>query len=164
MQSGHRAGKKRNQVTCFPEFFSLSSAKGAIRLIAVSLFILSFTLFILPPAFAQSSGRIRIIQEDIGFVRFSPEDRLSRDPDPSGLNSRVKAFAVSFWRERWTYFIYLAIGLGVLAGIRKYEITRIRLKNQVRIANIETSKLKELDQLKSQFFANHIINHLNRKT
>jgi len=159
MQSGHRAGKKRNQFTCFPELISLSSAKTVRRLTAVSFLTLNFTLLsftplILPPVFAQPSGHIITIPEDFGSGRVTPEDQLSRYADPSGSNCRVKVFTTSFWQERWTYLIYLAIGLGVLAGIRKYEITQIRLKNQVRIANIETSKLKELDQLRSQFFAN----------
>ncbi len=44
----------------------------------------------------------------------------------------------------------------LIAGyfLRRYELTRLRLKDRVRIADIETRKLRDTDQLKSRFFAN----------
>lgn len=59
-----------------------------------------------------------------------------------------------WWQSIWAYLIYLLILVGTLYSWRRYELSRLKLKNQMRIAKIETNKLKELDQLKSQFFAN----------
>jgi len=59
-----------------------------------------------------------------------------------------------WWQSIWAYLIYLLILVGTLYSWRRYELSRLKLKNQMRIANMETNKLKELDQLKSQFFAN----------
>ncbi len=62
--------------------------------------------------------------------------------------------AGTWWQQILLYLIFLVIAIGILLSIRQYELNRIRLRNHVRIANIEILKLKELDQLKSQFFAN----------
>ncbi len=59
-----------------------------------------------------------------------------------------------WWLSFWAYSVYLLILSGILYGLRKYELSRMLLKNQMKIAVIETNKLKELDQLKSRFFAN----------
>jgi signal transduction histidine kinase len=58
------------------------------------------------------------------------------------------------WRTWWAYTIYvLAIG-SLLYGIRRYELNRMRLKDRLRLEQIEAEKLKELDHVKSRFFAN----------
>ncbi|MBN1131987.1 MAG: response regulator [Bacteroidales bacterium] len=54
----------------------------------------------------------------------------------------------------WLFMTLIPILFGLLFIIRKYEITRIKMRNQMSIARIETDKLKELDHLKSRFFAN----------
>ena len=58
------------------------------------------------------------------------------------------------WRTWWAYTLYFLSALGTLYGIRRYELNRIRLKNQVKLQHLEAEKLKEVDQLKSRFFAN----------
>ncbi len=60
----------------------------------------------------------------------------------------------SWWLNNLDYFILSAIILGIIYTIRKYEISQLRLKNHLKIADIEAGKLKELSHLKSQFFAN----------
>lgn len=59
-----------------------------------------------------------------------------------------------WWQQTWIYFLYFSLVAGIITGFRKYELTRLRLKNSMKIASFETKKLKELDHLKSQFFAN----------
>lgn len=54
----------------------------------------------------------------------------------------------------WAYFIYAVIFLGLLYQIRRYELKRINKKHILQLERVEYGKLKELDQLKSQFFAN----------
>ncbi|MFQ5630289.1 MAG: two-component regulator propeller domain-containing protein, partial [bacterium] len=58
----------------------------------------------------------------------------------------------AFWQQWWFRILAVAIGIAVLALIRRYEMNRMRLKDQVRLEQKETEKLKELDQIKSRFF------------
>ena len=54
----------------------------------------------------------------------------------------------------WSYSIYAIIFLGLLYQIRRYELKRLNKKHALELELVEYKKLKELDQLKSQFFAN----------
>ncbi|MBK7105120.1 MAG: response regulator [Ignavibacteriae bacterium] len=54
----------------------------------------------------------------------------------------------------WSYLIYAFIFLGILYLIRNYELKRIRKKHSLELELAAFEKLKELDQLKSYFFAN----------
>lgn len=59
-----------------------------------------------------------------------------------------------WWSTVWAYILY---GLLIISGlylIRRYELSRIKLKNQLKLEKVETDILRNLDQLKSQFFAN----------
>ena len=58
------------------------------------------------------------------------------------------------WRSPWAYAIYGVLIMILLLFIRKYELTRIKLKNRLKQESFETQKLKELDEMKSSFFAN----------
>ncbi len=59
-----------------------------------------------------------------------------------------------WWSRWWAYILYGIIILLVLSLIRRYELNRLRLKNQLRVEKVETDSLRNLDQLKSHFFAN----------
>jgi signal transduction histidine kinase/ligand-binding sensor domain-containing protein/DNA-binding response OmpR family regulator len=59
-----------------------------------------------------------------------------------------------FWQTFWAYGIYAVILIIVLYIVRRYELSRLRLKNRLKIESFETRKLKEIDELKSGFFAN----------
>ncbi|MBK7631828.1 MAG: response regulator [Ignavibacteriales bacterium] len=59
-----------------------------------------------------------------------------------------------WWTTAWAYLFYLIIILSGLYLIRRYELTRIKLKNQLKVEKVETVTLRKLDQLKSHFFAN----------
>lgn len=59
------------------------------------------------------------------------------------------------WTRTWFAYIIFGLGLFLLGYlIRKYELNRVNLKNQLRIEKVSTDTLRQLDQLKSQFFAN----------
>lgn len=59
-----------------------------------------------------------------------------------------------WWRTWWAFMLYF-FALGVLLYlIRKYELKRVKLKNRFQVEHMEALKLKELDHLKSRFFAN----------
>lgn len=59
-----------------------------------------------------------------------------------------------WWNTWWAYLFYVMILLSGLYLIRRYELNRIRLKNQLKIEKVTTDSLRNLDQLKSHFFAN----------
>jgi len=66
-----------------------------------------------------------------------------------------------WWRTWWAYTFYVLFFAAILSGLRRYERNRQQLKHQVEIErlqtekqHLETTKLQELDRLKSRFFAN----------
>ncbi len=56
--------------------------------------------------------------------------------------------------QYWPYLLAVVALVAIAAGIRKYELTRIRYRNRINMAGLEIRKLKELDHLKSRFFTN----------
>jgi signal transduction histidine kinase/ligand-binding sensor domain-containing protein/DNA-binding response OmpR family regulator len=59
-----------------------------------------------------------------------------------------------WWSRWWAYILYSVFILSVLYLIRRYELNRIKLKNQLKVEKVETDTLRNLDHLKSHFFAN----------
>lgn len=59
-----------------------------------------------------------------------------------------------FYRTWWAYALYALLIAGVLYAIRQYEVKRLSAKHLREMKLLEYDKLKELDQLKSRFFAN----------
>jgi signal transduction histidine kinase/ligand-binding sensor domain-containing protein/DNA-binding response OmpR family regulator len=66
-----------------------------------------------------------------------------------------------WWQTWWAYTLYALFIASTLYVFRRYEMNRQRLKHQVEIErlqaekdHLETTKLQELDRLKSRFFAN----------
>ncbi|MBI5471476.1 MAG: response regulator [Ignavibacteriae bacterium] len=59
-----------------------------------------------------------------------------------------------WWKTWWAYALYAIVVLAALYIMRRYELNRLRLKGALELETIEAVKLKELDRLKSRFFAN----------
>ncbi|HRP43291.1 MAG TPA: two-component regulator propeller domain-containing protein [Ginsengibacter sp.] len=59
-----------------------------------------------------------------------------------------------WWRTWWAYIIYLLALITILYFIRREELRRVNLRNRLQREHLESQKLKELDHLKSRFFAN----------
>lgn len=59
-----------------------------------------------------------------------------------------------WWKTWWAYTLYLLLAGALLYGLRRYELNRLRLKHQLQVEHLEQEKLRELDHLKSHFFAN----------
>ena len=62
--------------------------------------------------------------------------------------------APPWWRTWWAYGMYTLLFLNGLYLLRRYELNRFNLKNQLQYERVETDSLRKLDQLKSHFFAN----------
>ncbi len=59
-----------------------------------------------------------------------------------------------WWKTSWAYFTYVFfIIIGILA-IRKFQINRAELRNELKMREFESKKHQELENLKSRFFAN----------
>lgn len=59
-----------------------------------------------------------------------------------------------WWKTWWAYLVYVIIALALIWVIRRGELNRLNLKNRLQLESFESSKLKEVDRLKSRFFAN----------
>jgi len=59
-----------------------------------------------------------------------------------------------WWQTWWAYTIYILVTIITIYGTRRYELNRINLKNKLLLENAASKKLRELDQVKSRFFAN----------
>jgi signal transduction histidine kinase/CheY-like chemotaxis protein len=58
------------------------------------------------------------------------------------------------WKTWWAYTIYGIFLTGLIYAWRRYDLKRQRLKQELEIEHVEAKKLKELDTMKSRFFAN----------
>jgi two-component system, sensor histidine kinase ChiS len=59
-----------------------------------------------------------------------------------------------WWFTWYAFVLYLMLVFLALFGIRRYEMNRIQLRNQLKLEKVTTDSLRNLDQLKSNFFAN----------
>ncbi len=59
-----------------------------------------------------------------------------------------------WWQTWWAYFIYLILFVMGAFSLRKYELNRYNLQNQLELERVQIESLRKLDHLKSQFFAN----------
>lgn len=59
-----------------------------------------------------------------------------------------------FWLTWWAYMIYGIILLLLVRWYRRFLIRREKINSDLRIKEVEVSKMQELDHLKSRFFAN----------
>jgi signal transduction histidine kinase/AraC-like DNA-binding protein len=59
-----------------------------------------------------------------------------------------------WWKTWWAYSFYVLISLGLIYILRRYEMNRIRHKNQVKIEETKLKEREHVDRIKSTFFAN----------
>ncbi len=59
-----------------------------------------------------------------------------------------------WWQTWWAYTLYIIAVGGILYGIRRFELSRTRLKHELKLEHIHAEKFGEIDRMKSHFFAN----------
>jgi signal transduction histidine kinase/ligand-binding sensor domain-containing protein/DNA-binding response OmpR family regulator len=59
-----------------------------------------------------------------------------------------------FWAKWWAYSLYILFGMALLYILRRYELNRTNLKNQVKLDEVKLKEREETDRMKSRFFAN----------
>ena len=59
-----------------------------------------------------------------------------------------------WWQTSWAYAGYVMLFGAALYGWRRFELNRVKLRNEVKMKNFEAQKLQEMDHMKSRFFAN----------
>jgi len=59
-----------------------------------------------------------------------------------------------WWRTLWAYGFYVVLIFLGLIGIRRFELNRTKLRNELKLREFEVQKKTELEEVKSRFFAN----------
>lgn len=59
-----------------------------------------------------------------------------------------------YWKTWWAYVLYVLFFFGLLYLLRRYELNRLHLKQNLEIKQVETDKILELDAEKNKFFSN----------
>ena len=59
-----------------------------------------------------------------------------------------------WWATTWAYLCYILALLGLVIYAYRFQINRIKLKNQLAYEKQEAARLAELDKMKSNFFSN----------
>ena len=70
-----------------------------------------------------------------------------------GISIRV-VLLPPWWQTWWAYLLYAVFLVSILYSLRQYEMKRVKLRNELQLKDFESKKLKEVDELKSHFFAN----------
>ncbi len=88
--------------------------------------------------------------EYIFRVRGSNNDGVWNE---EGASLRIIIFP-PWWQTWWAYTVYGFLFLLGLYILRRYELNRMNLKNELKVEKVESDSLRQLDQLKTRFFAN----------
>lgn len=59
-----------------------------------------------------------------------------------------------WWKTSWAYAGYFLVTFTLLFSIRRYEMNRQQLKHGLEIQRVEAEQLKEVNKIKTRFFAN----------
>ena len=69
-------------------------------------------------------------------------------------NSIAISISPPWWRTPWAYLFYVLLIISGLYILRRIEINRAKLRNDLEMKEFEAKKQRELEAMKSRFFAN----------
>ena len=71
-------------------------------------------------------------------------------------NTRSIAITITppWWQTGWAILLYFVVLVAGIWGIVKFQANRVKLQNELRIREFESYHLREIEQMKSRFFAN----------
>jgi two-component system, sensor histidine kinase ChiS len=92
---------------------------------------------------------------EMSFLPAETENIFSTVMDNSVRNNlNIDLVKGSFWVSWLSFLLYFGALFFAIWLIRRYELSRIKLKNQLRLEKLETETLRKLDKLKSHFYTN----------
>ena len=59
-----------------------------------------------------------------------------------------------WWRTDWAYALYALILGSIVVGLWRFQVRRIKIRNELKMKSFEAQKVQEIDSMKSRFFAN----------
>ena len=59
-----------------------------------------------------------------------------------------------WWRTGWAYTVYALFILSLVFGVWRFQTNRLKMRQEMEMQHFEAEKLREVDQMKSRFFAN----------
>ncbi|MCO6480097.1 MAG: response regulator [Phaeodactylibacter sp.] len=59
-----------------------------------------------------------------------------------------------WWKTVWAYLFYVLALVSLVYALRRYELNRLKLQTQLQLEQVEAEKFRELNRMKSRFFAN----------
>ncbi len=73
-------------------------------------------------------------------------------------NNNIKELAIimnpPWWKTIWAYGMYFTLSIIGLFILRRFELNRTKLRNELKLKEFEVLQKSELEELKSRFFAN----------
>ncbi len=100
-------------------------------------------------------------KRDVTFTNLSPDEYTlfvkgaNSDGVWNNVSASLKLIILPPWWQTWWAFLFYGFAiLLTLFLIRRYELGRIKLRNQLKIEKVETGTLRKLDTLKTKFFTN----------
>lgn len=83
-------------------------------------------------------------------VKSTNADGIWND-DPASLRVIINP---PWWATPWAYGVYTVLIILGLLAIRRFEMNRTKLRNELRLSEYEVKQKSQLEEMKSRFFAN----------
>ncbi|MBV6506060.1 MAG: Sensor histidine kinase RcsC [Syntrophorhabdaceae bacterium] len=100
-------------------------------------------------------------KRDITFTNLDPGEytlRVKGSNNDGVWNEEGTSLKITitppWWQTRWAYAFYVLLFMLSLYGWRRFDLNRIKLRNELQMKSFQAQKLQELDHMKSRFFAN----------
>jgi signal transduction histidine kinase/ligand-binding sensor domain-containing protein/DNA-binding response OmpR family regulator len=59
-----------------------------------------------------------------------------------------------WWKTNWAYAVYIFLFGFLIITVWRFQTNRLKMKHELELEHVQSGKLKEVEQMKSQFFTN----------